>query len=418
MKKQILVLCLMVSTMTFIRAQDNLSDGLVQTFGGGNPSPISIPGSTINEIFRFLPGLVTQGTSFGFADKWFALGELDFGQSFYGLRFQDELRGLTMGYVDGRRQPRIQWIHDGSVSTAGNLEFRVGSGFGSAGGGPGQNTLVASMSPFAANTYFGTDIDVLNPFGDNSITSPKVGIETFGQPGLSIRNINTSFVTNEVIGARINVSHVSEFGYGIFSECADGEKSTGVLGKANGESVSIGVRGETTGNARFGAAIYGEAGVSGADNFAGFFDGDIFQVGNGFITSDEKLKTDVTNENNILEKISLLRPVAYTFIKTEGLMLPKVNQHGFISQELAEVFPELTRDLTKPVFNEDGEIVSDLSYKAVNYVGLISVLTAGIQELNTELIEEITSVREELSSVREELAEYKANDKIRLMFNV
>ena len=99
-------------------------------------------------------------------------------------------------------------------------------------------------------------------------------------------------------------------------------------------------------------------------------------------------------------------------------MLPKVNQHGFISQELAEVFPELTRDLTKPVFNEDGEIVSDLSYKAVNYVGLISVLTAGIQELNTELIEEITSVREELSSVREELAEYKANDKIRLMFNV
>ena len=152
MKKQILVLCLMVSTMTFIRAQDNLSDGLVQTFGGGNPSPISIPGSTINEIFRFLPGLVTQGTSFGFADKWFALGELDFGQSFYGLRFQDELRGLTMGYVDGRRQPRIQWIHDGSVSTAGNLEFRVGSGFGSAGGGPGQNTLVASMSPFAANT--------------------------------------------------------------------------------------------------------------------------------------------------------------------------------------------------------------------------------------------------------------------------
>ena len=94
-------------------------------------------------------------------------------------------------------------------------------------------------------------------------------------------------------------------------------------------------------------------------------------------------------------------------------MLPKVNQHGFISQELAEVFPELTRDLTKPVFDEEGKIVSEISLKAINYVGLISVLTAGIQELNTELVEEITSVREELSSVSDELAEYKANDKIR-----
>ena len=182
--------------------------------------------------------------------------------------------------------------------------------------------------------------------------------------------------------------------------------------------VSIGVRGETTGNARFGAAIYGQAGVSGAVNIAGFFDGDIFQVGNGFITSDEKLKQNITNEKSVLERISLLRPVTYLYKKTEGLSLPEINQHGFISQELAEIFPELTKDITKPVFDEEGKIVSDISFKGINYTGLISVLTAGIQELNTELIEEITSVREELSSVREELAEYKANDKIRLMFNV
>jgi predicted regulator of Ras-like GTPase activity (Roadblock/LC7/MglB family) len=103
-----------------------------------------------------------------------------------------------------------------------------------------------------------------------------------------------------------------------------------------------------------------------------------------------------------LERISLLRPVSYQYKNSLGIALPSVNQHGFISQELAEVFPELTKDITQPIFDENGKINSEISYKAINYVGLISVLTAGIQELNTEL-----------TAVREELNEYKANDNVR-----
>jgi hypothetical protein len=97
-----------------------------------------------------------------------------------------------------------------------------------------------------------------------------------------------------------------------------------------------------------------------------------------------------------------LRPVTYNYKKTEGLALPSEGQHGFISQEMAEVFPELTKDITKPVFDEDGNVVSDLSFKAINYTGLISVLTAGIQELNNEV-----------TALKEELNDYKANDQIR-----
>jgi hypothetical protein len=52
--------------------------------------------------------------------------------------------------------------------------------------------------------------------------------------------------------------------------------------------------------------------------------------------------------------------------------------------------------------NEEGKVVSEITYKAINYVGLISVLTSGIQELNTEL-----------QAVRQELIEYKANDNVR-----
>lgn len=82
--------------------------------------------------------------------------------------------------------------------------------------------------------------------------------------------------------------------------------------------------------------------------------------------------------------------------------LPQTLQHGFISQEIAEVFPELTKDVVKPVFDENGKITSEVSFKALNYVGLISVLTAAIQELNNEIIQ-----------VRQDLDEYKANDAVR-----
>ena len=134
---------MLISSLSFGQVTDNLSKGSVNVF------TIPVPGSPLpsdpiaNEVFRFLPGLVTQGTTFGFSDQWFALGKIASGQSFYGLRFQNLDRGLTMGYVNSNgnsNKPRIQWIHNGG-STAGYLEFRVGNGFGGS-GGPGGNTLV------------------------------------------------------------------------------------------------------------------------------------------------------------------------------------------------------------------------------------------------------------------------------------
>ena len=118
---------------------------------------------------------------------------------------------------------------------------------------------------------------------------------------------------------------------------------------------------------------------------------------------------NIENEANVLERLSLLRPVTYTHNDVEGISLPTGNQHGFIAQEMAEVFPELTKDIKQPILDDEGKVDSYLNFKAVNYVGLISVLTSGIQELNIEL----TAVGEKLISVSDELAEYKANDKIR-----
>jgi hypothetical protein len=407
MKKSILVFGLLLCG--FIYGQNNQSDGLVPT-SGITPASTTID----NEIYRFKGGAVTGlqdplgDFNFFPGSIWFTLGQVEVDPNFapgapdfYGSRFQYDERALVQGYAINNNvvsAPRIQWIHNGG-STADFLEFRVGNGFGGS-GGPGQNTLVASMSPLSANTYFGTGIDVSNPFGDNILTSPKVGISTAGQLGLSIKNFGTD-PFEPTLGAKIEVRHTTEVGYGLQSECSDGENSFAILGTANGAGRSFGVRGETIGNASFGAAIYGRAAVTGSSNFAGFFEGDVFTT-TTYFPSDENLKNNIEDEKNALERISLLRPVTYNFIETSDINLPKVNQHGFVSQEMAEVFPELTKDITKPIFDEDGEIVSDLSFKGINYVALIPILTAGIQELNTEL-----------SAVREELAEYKANDKIR-----
>jgi hypothetical protein len=82
--------------------------------------------------------------------------------------------------------------------------------------------------------------------------------------------------------------------------------------------------------------------------------------------------------------------------------LPVTLQHGFISQEVAEVFPELTKDCTKPVLDENGNVTSEISFKSLNYIGLISLLTAAVKELNTDL-----------TQVRQDLDEYKANDAVR-----
>ncbi len=65
--------------------------------------------------------------------------------------------------------------------------------------------------------------------------------------------------------------------------------------------------------------------------------------------------------------------------------LPKGMQHGFIAQELATIFPELTQDIKMPVKDRTGNITTTFEFKSVNYNSLISILTAGIQELNNEL---------------------------------
>lgn len=380
MKKQLLFFGLFGCGLAF--GQNNSNGPVFTTLSGP-------------EVFDFKPGFIGQlqnGTSFTSllpTDRWFSMGQVTAGsQVFYGQRFQYDGRALVTGYTNNSpSNPRIEWIHSGGA-TAGNLEFRVANSFTG-----GASDLVASMTP-GGNTYFGTNNALFAPL------VPRVGISFNGRAGLEVISDGVLTVTDPY-GIRISLSHNSNVAKGLESSVSVGETSIAVQGKAEGVANSFGVFGITSTTTQFGAAIYGLLPSPGPNLWAGYFDGDVYTTG-FYLPSDAKLKENITAENNILDRISLLNPVSYHYKKMEGQNLPQGIQHGFISQEMAEVFPELTRDITKPVFDKDGKIVSELSFKAINYVGMISLLTEAVKELYAQL-----------SAVRQDLDEYKTNDVVR-----
>lgn len=384
----------------------NKSRGIVAT---SITSPTSIP----QEAFRFAPGIVRQldsGADFTFnSSRWFSIGSLNTGnQDVYGLRFQLPNKSLTMGYQDiNDTNPRIQWI--GSGASLGDLEFRVATSFTST-----NSRLVATMTR-DGNTIFG------DPAAFSTNNPSKVAIQNTGSAGLRISSGGSSIgPINSSVGLSISQSTGTSSSTGIQISTSGGNNSTGIVMKTGGTQRSIGIqsfavgsnttteaigiRGTTVGQAGFRAGIFGEAPSGTLSSFAGFFDGDVFVTGI-LNPSDRKLKDNISDEVGALERLSQLRPVTYNYKKIDEMNLPTQEQHGFISQEMEKVFPELTKDITKPVFDEEGKITSEFSVKTINYNGLISVLTAAVNELNVE----VELLREELADLKEDRSLEKNN---------
>ena len=337
MKTKLFLFGLLCLNLSF--GQTSLTLGPIPQFSTTGPNaPVA------TEIFRFRPGLVTQiqdgvGFGFGATNRWFSLGSITQGsQTFYGSRFQTPGNALVMGFTSASpNNPRIQWI--GSGATLGNLEFRVADSFTTA-----VSALVATMKPD--------------------------GSTVFGDPAL--------FVDSQ---SEIKVEVVN-FAPSLFN--AIGISSSATLA----ENSAIGIKGKASGLV-FAAAIYGDSPITptttASNRWAGYFDGKVY--GSTFIKpSDERLKSNIQPDKGFLEKIATLRAVTYAYNKMGELNLPEGIQHGFIAQELEKVFPEMITEVNKPVFDNDGKIKSQFQYKAVDYMGLISVLTGGIQELNSKVI--------------------------------
>ncbi len=130
------------------------------------------------------------------------------------------------------------------------------------------------------------------------------------------------------------------------------------------------------------------AGGSAGGKWAGYFIGDVEITGGLSFVSDRKFKTDIKEEENIMSKIMLLKPKNYLFdiVKNKNMALSNKLQHGLISQEVEEVFPELVQEALAPGTstnkNEDGKPVA---YKGLNYIGFIPMLIKGLQEQQLQI---------------------------------
>ncbi|KAF0194991.1 MAG: hypothetical protein FD166_3231 [Bacteroidetes bacterium] len=133
-------------------------------------------------------------------------------------------------------------------------------------------------------------------------------------------------------------------------------------------------------------ALYSYASAAG---YAAYFSGNVYCSGT-YLPSDEKLKDNIQPMKNSLDKIMQLDVMTYNY-KTSGfpeLNLPSDRQNGFTAQNLESVFPELVK--LNPAKKEQ-----PVDFKAVNYTGLIPVLTKAVQEQQA-MIENLENLNAEL----------------------
>ncbi|MES2678504.1 MAG: tail fiber domain-containing protein [Bacteroidota bacterium] len=205
---------------------------------------------------------------------------------------------------------------------------------------------------------------------------------------------------------------------GAFYAGGAGGLNTGVLGDADGTPTgrNIGVFGIARGNSGQGNLggyfAFNTSTSSSSTNWAVYSNGSSLAAGT-WQNSDRKLKDNIRGITNAIEKINLLKPSIYTFRTEEfkGMNLPSGDQLGLIAQDLEMVFPNCVRQSGKiEEKNKNGEIIASIpDHKVVNYVSLIPVLIAGIQEqqaqietqanTNNELKAQISELQKQMSAL-------------------
>jgi hypothetical protein len=106
--------------------------------------------------------------------------------------------------------------------------------------------------------------------------------------------------------------------------------------------------------------------------------GNIIATGTITPSSDERLKTNITELSSVVDKVSTLKGVTYNWKQPENHGDDSSTQIGLIAQDVEKVFPKAVKTN------------SETGYKSLNYNGLVGVLVEAVKELKAE-IEELKS---------------------------
>jgi hypothetical protein len=208
-------------------------------------------------------------------------------------------------------------------------------------------------------------------------------------------SFNSNGTTNAVQGIARG-SSVSNIG-GSFSTTGNpaGSINIGVIGSTSNNSLGFPIT--VPGNSRIG--VYGfsaPTNSNGSVGYAGYFDGNVFingpaNGGTGFpsVPSDQQFKTDVQNIDNATELLLQLTPKTFYYdtLNSYDIRFSSAKQYGLIAQEVEQIIPDLVSVQFKPemVDSVGNIIIPSVSYKALNYEGLISVLIKGHQEQKQQI---------------------------------
>jgi hypothetical protein len=128
-----------------------------------------------------------------------------------------------------------------------------------------------------------------------------------------------------------------------------------------------------------GAGTWGLYAYATTAGYAAYFSGNVYCTGS-YLPSDEKLKENIQPLGNVLDEVMKLEISTYYFKQEYADMnLPASRQYGFTAQNLESVFPELIK------LNPEKGKEQPIEFKAVNYIGLIPILTEAIQEQQKEM---------------------------------
>jgi hypothetical protein len=130
-------------------------------------------------------------------------------------------------------------------------------------------------------------------------------------------------------------------------------------------------------------AIYAEGSSA---NYAGYFSGDVTVTGTFSNPSDIKLKKNINEIESVLPNLMSMDIKTYEY-NSNDMNLPKGKQFGLIAQDLEKIYPELVNEQiqVKPTKEGSTEKPNQITYKAINYIGLIPILTKAIQEQQSKI---------------------------------
>ncbi len=178
------------------------------------------------------------------------------------------------------------------------------------------------------------------------------------------------------------------YGYGVFSSMSQAS-NTGfprlysVYGTSTDSDafVNFGIYGVANNASQNNYAIYGYTPTT--EGYAVYAAGNMYCTGS-YLPSDSRLKTGVSSIQRGLSTVMSLQPKTYQYKQEEyeSLNLPEQKQYGFVAQELQAVLPELTRETFHPYEEalSDTEKGQGIWFTSVNYIGLVPILVAGMQE--------------------------------------